>query len=418
MSEFEAPKDFPNVLILGAGFAGLAAAIRLGKEGARARVTLVSRRNFHLFTPLLYQAATGLVDPDHVAQMVRPMARKHAFTFLVGELVNIDLDAKIVNTSFGELAYDYLVLAVGSENNDFGIMGVSDYAVSLKSLPDAQKMHHKIVASLERSLVVNDPAERKKLLTFVIIGGGATGVELAGSVRDFLKFMLRDYPGITEDQFSVVLIEVMGNLLSGQSRYLSQQTYRILVSRGVRVRLNSRVVEITERGVLLDGGELIETGNVFWTAGIKAPKLIDAIRVEKERGRIMVDEFLRITKHPEVFAIGDLASISDSKTSQKVPATAQSAVQEGEYAGRTLSRLLSGKKTEPFVYKDKGYMLSLGRQVGVAEFRHFKTAGFFGWFLWRLVHIALISTTRNRLGVIFDWTFAYFYKRNAADAEP
>lgn len=402
---------------MGAGFAGLSAAIRLGKEKAKARITLVSRRNFHLFTPLLYQAATGLVDPDHVAQVVRPMARRHAFTFLEGELLRVDLDAKIVKTSFGDLAYDYLVLAVGSENNDFGIRGVSEYAISLKTLPDAQKMHHKIVASLERALVVKDPAERQRLLTFVIVGGGATGVELAGSVKDFVKFMSRDYPGITEDESSVTLIEAMKNLLPGQSGYLSEQTYRILARRGVRVRLNSKVVEITERGVLLDGGDLVETGNVFWTAGTKSPKLIDAINVEKERGWIVVDEFLRVAKHPEVFAVGDLANISDLKTSQKVPATAQSAVQEGEYVGRALSRLLLEKRIEPFVYKDKGYMLSLGRQVGVAEFRRFKTAGFFGWLLWRVVHIALISTTRNRLGVIFDWTFAYFYKRNAADLE-
>ncbi|MDV3292743.1 MAG: NAD(P)/FAD-dependent oxidoreductase [Nitrososphaerales archaeon] len=389
----------------------------MGKEKAKARITLVSRRNFHLFTPLLYQAATGLVDPDHVAQLVRPMARKHAFRFLEGELLRVDLDANIVKTSFGDLAYDYLVLAVGSENNDFGIRGVSEYAISLKTLPDAQKMHHKIIASLERALVVNDPAERRRLLTFVIIGGGATGVELAGSLKDFVKFMLRDYPGITEDESSVTLIEVMKDLLPGESGYLSEQTYRILAGRGVRVMLNSKVVEITERGILLDGGDLVETGNVFWTGGTRAPKLIDGINVEKERGRIIADEFLRIAKHPEVFAVGDLASISDFKTSQKVPATAQSAVQEGEYVGRALSRLLLGKRIEPFVYKDKGYMLSLGRQVGVAEFRHFKTAGFFGWLLWRVVHIALISTTRNRLGVIFDWTFAYFYKRNAADLE-
>src|SRR5881296_116817 len=181
-----------RVLILGAGFAGLATAIRLGKERVKAQVTLVSRRNYHLFTPLLYQAATGLVDPDHIAQMVRPAARKYGFTLFEGEVSNVDIGAKTVQTSFGDLAYDYLVLAIGSESNDFGIRGVSDQA------------------------------KRKRLLAFVIIGGGATGVELAGSVRDFVKFLLKDYPGLAEDQFSVVLIELMQNLLPGLSRYLSE----------------------------------------------------------------------------------------------------------------------------------------------------------------------------------------------------
>src|SRR3989442_14828544 len=215
--------------------------------------------------------------------MVRPAARKHGFTFFEGEVANVDIGAKTVKTSFGDVAYDYLVLAMGSENNDFRIRGVSEHVISLKPLPDAQRVHSKIIDSLERSLVTGDQAKRKRLLTFVIIGGGATGVELAGSVRDFVQFLVRDYPGLAEDQLSVVLVELMQNLLPGLSRYLSEQTYRILNKRGIQIRLNSRVAEVTDGGVHLSGGELRETGNIFWTAGTKSPKRLEKLDVQKKR---------------------------------------------------------------------------------------------------------------------------------------
>jgi NADH dehydrogenase len=409
-------------MVLGAGFGGLAAAVRLGKERTGARVTLVSRRNFHLFTPLLYQIATGLVDPDHIAQSIRPQATKHGFTFVEGEVFHIDLGARVVKTTLGSLtrdySYDYLVIALGSENNEFGIQGVSEHAISLKTLQDGENIHNRIIESLERAVLVQEEAEKRKILTFVIIGGGATGAELAGSVRDFVRFMLKDYPGLKQEEVSVVVVEAMKNLLPGLSNYLSEETYEILQKRGIEVKLNSKVVEIPEQGVLLEGGEIIRTRNVFWTAGIKPPTLLQTLDVEKEKGRIKVDEFLRVISHPEVFAIGDLASITDVRTGGKVPATAQAAVQEGAWVGKSLSFTMGGKDPPPFTYKDKGYMLSLGRHVGIAETRHVRVSGFLGWLLWRVIHIRLISTTRSRLGVIFDWTFAYFYKRNAAHTEP
>jgi NADH dehydrogenase len=408
-----------RIVVLGAGFGGLATAIRLGKERVKANVILVSRRNYHLFTPLLYQTATGLVDPDHITQLVRPQARKYNFSFFEGEVTEIELKSNKIKTTFGNLSYDYLVLALGSENNDFGVKGVRENTIALKRLVDGEAIHNKIIASLEKAVLEKeDESKRKKLLTFVIIGGGATGVELAGAVRDFVTFMAKDYPGLDQKEFAVIVIEAMKSLLPGLSKYLSDTAREILERRGIEVKLGCKVIEVDKSKVILEASGEVEAENIFWTAGVKPPKLIETLDVEKEKGRVKVDEFLRIIGQSEVFAIGDLASINDLETGQKVPATAQAAVQEGDYVGKTLSRIVKGEHISPFVYDDKGYMLSLGRQVGVAEMKHVRISGFLGWLLWRIVHISLISTTRSRLGVIFDWTFAYFYKRNAAHTEP
>jgi NADH:ubiquinone reductase (H+-translocating) len=408
-----------RVLIVGAGFGGMAAAMCLREESraGRAEVTLVSRRNYHLFTPLLYQTATGLVDIDHLAQAVRPQARKRGFRFLEGEVLGVDLEAKSAKTNFGELRYDYLVLAVGSVTNDFGIRGVSKNTLPLKTLGDGERMHNKIVESLERASVEESEDAKKALLTFVVIGGGPTGVELAGSLRDFMRLMRKDYPVLAEHEPVVVIVEAMQTLLPGLSEYSIANTSRILLERGVELRLSSKVVEVSDKGVLLGNGELIASANVFWTAGVKPTKLVEDLQVEKERGRIKVDGHLRVVGHPEVFAIGDIANVPDSSTGKRLPETAQVALREGRWLGRSLPAIIAGKSIPEFHYASKGFMFSLGRNVGVADLGWLKTSGYLGWLIWRVVHISQISAARNRLGVVFDWTFAYFNRRNAAHTD-
>ncbi len=381
-----------------------------------AEVTLLSYRNFHLFTPLLYQTATGLVDMDHLAQTVRPQARTHGFRFLEGEATSVDLEKRVVQTDFGELSYDYLVLAVGSVNNDFGIKGVAERTLSLKTLADGENAHNKIVGSMERAAVERDEAARRALVTFVVIGGGPTGVELAGSIRDFVNLMRRDYPEVN-DIPRVVLIEALPTLLPGLSEYVVRKTMEALGEKGVQIRTSSKVVEVSDRGVHLEGGELIESANVFWTAGVKPAKLVESLSVDKERGRVKVDGFLRVSGHPEVFAIGDVAWTMDAKTGKRLSETGQVAVQEAKWLSHALPELIAGREVAPFAYSHRGFMLSLGRNVGVADLGWLKTSGFFGWLIWRVVHLSQISASRNRLGVVFDWTFAYFNRRNIAHTE-
>jgi NADH dehydrogenase len=405
----------PKILIVGAGFGGMATAVHL-KRGIGAEVTLVSHRNFHLFSPLLYQTATGVIDMDHLAQTVRPQARAHGFRFLEGDVTSVDLDKKTVQTSFGEMAYDYLVLAVGSVNNDFGVKGVAENALSLKDINDGRLMHDKIVGAMEMAAVEKDEATRRALLSFVVIGAGPTGVELAGSLRDFVKVMAKDYPEIAEKP-KVSIVEALPNVLPGLSEYAVRKTTEALKKRGIDVRTSSKVVEVSKAGVLLPGGELIPSANVFWTAGVKPAKVVESLNVEKERGRVKVDGFLRVGGHPEAFALGDITYLIDPKSGRRLAETAAVAVQQGKWLADALPELMAGRSVVPFAYRDRGFMLSIGRHSGVADLHWLKTSGFFGWMIWRVVHISLISTPRNRLGVAFDWTLAYFNRRNVAHTE-
>ncbi|MDA4134379.1 MAG: NAD(P)/FAD-dependent oxidoreductase [Thaumarchaeota archaeon] len=405
----------PRILIVGAGFGGMATAVHL-KKGIGAEVTLISHRNFHLFTPLLYQTATGLVDMDHLAQTVRPQARAHGFRFLEGDVTSVDLDARTVQTSFGALPYDYLVMAVGSVNNDFGVKGVAENTLSLKNINDGKLMHDKIVGALEMAAVEKDEMTRRAMLSFVVIGAGPTGVELAGSLRDFVRVTAKDYPEIAE-KAKVSIVEALPTVLPGLSKYAVRKTVEVLKERGIDVRTSSKVVEVSRRGVLLQDGELIESANVFWTAGVKPAKVVESMSVEKERGRVKIDNFLRVGGRPEVFALGDITYLVDTKSGKRLAETAAVAVQQGRWLADALPELMAGKSVAPFAYRNRGFMLSIGRHSGVADFGWLKTSGFFGWMLWRIVHISLISTSRNRLGVAFDWTFAYFNARNVAHTE-
>ena len=407
-----------RVIVLGSGFAGMSFVKSFTKHLSApdlesVKLKVISRRNYHLFTPLLYQVATGLTDEHHVIDPIENNVRKLHYSVTEAEVESLDLVGRVVKTSEGAFPYDYLIIALGSVSNDFGIRGVMDNAVSLKSLQDAERIRNAIIQSFEKSTLIglNDPmfgTKRSAALTFVVVGGGATGVELAGSIRDFTKLLSRKYYPVGAREVQVVLLEALDRLVPEFRERLSIKCRESLESAGVEVKLGARVVEVAPTSVVLSDGTVIETQNVFWTAGTRANPVLESLsNLNKRKGRLVTDGFLRAENLPNLYVVGDDAWIGQA------PPTAAAAVQEGDYVGRQLASLIEGKRFEkPFEYRDRGSMLSLGRFVGLAQFHGgVVVTGFLGWALWRMVHLARIATMRNRLGVMLDWSLSLMHRR-------
>ena len=405
----------PRVVILGGGFAGLAAALTLARQRTGADVLLVDRRNYHLFTPLLYQVATGLVDPDHVAQPLR-WAVRAGFRYEARTVQAVEFGARRVATAQGPVPYDVLVIALGTVTHDFGLPGVREFALPLKTLPDATRIHNAVLAAFERAALEPDRAARRRLLTFVIVGAGATGVELAGALADFIRLNLRrDYPTVPADEPQVLLLEVAQTVLPGLDPRLAAPALRVLQARGVEVRLGARVAEVLPNGVRLDGGERLDAGTVVWAAGMRPHPLVADLGLPTGRGgRVVVTPALALPDRPEVFVVGDLALVPDPRTGVPLSQDAAVAVREGEAVGRAVAQVVRGQAPSPFRYRHQGVMVSLGRHVAVAEVRGLHFNGFAAWLAWRIIHLSKIMTLRNRLGVVLDWSFAYVYRRNTA----
>jgi len=409
-----------KVVVLGSGFGGVSF-VKSFLSHASSRLldsvelVWVTKRNNHLFTPLLYQVAGGLVDEHHILDPL-PRFDRGRVKVVEAEVVGVDLNKRVVSTDAGPVEYDYLVVALGSTSNDFGIPGVRENAIPLKLAQDGERIRNRILASFEQAAVTDAGSpDRTTLLTFVVVGGGATGVELAGTIRDYTRLLARRY-GIPIGDVRVVLVEAAETLLPGVGGRLPEKCREDLESAGIEVKLGARVVKVDVEGVHLSGGDLIESRNVFWTAGVKPSPVIECIPetvAQKRKGRLEVDSNLRLIGHCEVYAVGDCAWVNTGRDAGAAPLTAAAAVQEGEYAGRHLAHALGGKKVaEAFVYHDQGIMLSLGRFSGLVELANgIILSGFLGWLVWRMVHLVSIATARNKLGVIFDWGLSLLRRR-------
>ncbi len=411
-----------RVVIVGAGFAGLEAAKTIA-HGIRRhalddiQLTVISDRNYHLFTPLLYQVASGLANPFHVIQPVRNWSGM-PLHFIEDRVISVDIAGRCINTTAGKIDYDLLILSPGSETNDFGIKGVTERALFLKRWSDGESVRNRILACLESASKTKDSGEVRRLLTCAVVGGGSSGVELIGSLSDYLKVLTKYYPELNiRKNAKIILIEADSRLVPGLDERISEVCLKILSRRGIEIRLNTKVRSVDYRGIVLENGDVIATGTIVWTAGIRPTKLIADIpesTVEKKNGRIKVDAHLRLKGHTEVFVIGDSAYLED-ENGIPVPATASAAIQEGRFVGRYILQLLCGTagiEDFTFRYRDRGVMLSLGRFEGIAAFGNgLMVKGFGGWLAWRFVHLVYISSMRSRLGIIFDWTVAIFYRR-------
>jgi len=409
------PSSLPRVVLVGGGFAGLYLA--RGLDGAPATITLVDRHNYHLFQPLLYQVATaGLAAPDVSAPIRKILARQRNLTVLLGTVVAVDLAARRVVLADGALPYDLLALAPGMRPAYFGHEEWAAVAPGLKDCDDALAIRGRILLAYEAAEREESAERRAGWLTFVVVGGGPTGVELVGALADIARRTLtRDFRRFDPKDSRIVLLEAGPRLLPAFDERLSADAERRLRAMGVEVRTGTRVLGVDERGVAVPGGRIACTA--IWAAGVSASPLLASLGVPLDpAGRALVEPDLSLTGHPEVFVIGDAAAVRTGEGAEArwVPGLAPAAIQMGQLTAANLRRRLAGEPTHPFRYRDKGQLATLGRSAAVAQIGRLRFTGYFAWLVWATVHVAWLIGFRNRFVVLFEWAWLYFTRQRSA----
>jgi NADH dehydrogenase len=396
----------PLVVVLGAGFAGLRAVRVLGRIGVE--TLWVDARNYHCFLPLLYQVATAGLEPQDVAYPARTILRRFASTdFRLARVVAGDPRTHTLETATGErIRYDYLIVATGGAPEDFGIPGVRDGTYRLYDLEDARALRNHVILTLERAVTVEEPDVRAALLTFVVVGAGATGVETAGALAEFRRHVVpRDYRPLDSRGLRIVVVEAGPDVLPPYPEPLRARARRDLEGFEVEVRTGTKVARVTPTGVDLVGGERIATRTVIWAAGIRAAPVAARLGLPTGRsGRLRCAPTLRVPGHPSVFVAGDVALVEGA---ERLPQVAQVAIQQGEHAARNLLRALRGEPLAPFVYRDKGSMATIGRSRAVAVLGRLRLSGHVAWWFWLVVHLVMLIGFRNRLVVLVNWAWNY-----------
>jgi NADH dehydrogenase len=397
----------PNVLIIGGGFGGLAAAKVLRR--APVRVTLLDRHNYHLFQPLLYQVATAALSPGDIASPIRWIFRNSPnVRVLLGDAAAIDADRNTVSlTDGGTLAYDFLIVATGSSHTYFGHDEWATAAPGLKTLEDALEIRRRVLLAFERAERESDPVRQQDLLTFILVGGGPTGVELAGTLAEIARQTLRpEFRSIDPSRARVVLVEAGPTILPSFPDTLRDAARRSLGRLRVEVREGARVTAIDRGGVTL-GEKRIAAGTVLWTAGVAASPLVRSLGVPLDRaGRVVVQKDLSVPGHPDVFVVGDAAAMADA-AGMPLPGVAQVAMQGAAHAARMIVRRLNSQPPAPFVYRDKGSMAIVGRGAAIADLGWIRFSGVLAWLAWLFLHIVMLVGFRNRLTVLLEWAIAY-----------
>jgi NADH:quinone reductase (non-electrogenic) len=402
-----APARKPRVIIVGAGFGGLEAAKKLGCE--EVKVTVIDRTNHHLFQPLLYQVATAALSPADIAAPVRGILSKcRNMEVILGEVQAVDVAAKKVKTGELELAYDYLILATGARHSYFGHPEWEPLAPGLKSLEDAVEIRRRILLAFEYAEKVNDEAAKRAAMTFVVIGGGPTGVEMAGAISEIARHTLaRDFRHIDPSQARVVLVEGSDCVLSSFPKDLQEKAMEQLKQLKVELRTGIHATNLTEQGLQV-GDEFIPCRVKIWAAGNEASPVGASLGVERDRaGRVIVNEDLTIPGHPEVQVIGDLASFSH-QGGKPLPGVSPVAMQQGRHAAANILAMINGDDSSPFHYFDKGSMATIGRNKAVADLKYFHLSGWPAWMAWLFIHVMYLVGFRNRLAVMIQWAWAYF----------
>jgi NADH dehydrogenase len=414
-----------RIVILGGGFAGMYAALRLDRTLARdsdIEITLVNRENFFLFTPMLHEVATSDLDPTNIVSPIRSLVRR--IRFFSGAVEAVDLPNRRVVVAHGddphrhELPYDHLVLALGSTTNFFGTPGLAERAFTMKSLDDAVRLRNQLIRNLEEADFECCAAQRDKLLTFVVAGGGFAGVETVGGLNDFVRNALASYPNLTPEMIRVILIHSGSVLLPELDSKLGRYAQQKLADRGVEVLTNTRVHGLFDRGVHLSNGQVIPSATLVWSAGTAPNPILAQLPCARERGRVVVDSFLEVPSWPGVWALGDCACIPHPETGQPYPPTAQHAVREGKRLADNLQAVIRDGVKKPFAFQSLGQLATIGRRTGVAQIFGFRFSGLFAWWLWRTIYLAKLPRLRKKFRVALDWTLDLFLSKDLVQFLP
>jgi len=407
-----------RILVLGGGFGGIHAAVHLEKtlgSDPSVAITLVSRDNFFLFTPMLHEVAASDLDITHIVSPIRTLLKRtHVF---IGDVESIDLTRRRIVVSHGfdrhthQIKYDHLVVALGSITNFYGLPGLEQRALTMKTLGDAIHLRNRIISTLEEG--DTECADGiNGLLTFVVAGGGFAGVETLAALNDFVRAGLKFYPHLSPNRIRMVLVHAGPVILPELGERLGAYAQRKLGARGIEIITDAKVASVGDWGVILEDGRQIPSRLVVWTAGTSAHPLIQGLPCRQERGRIVVDETLAVEGWPNVWAIGDCAVVPDRRTGKPCPPTAQHALRQAKTVANNIAAVISGRRPEPFNFRTIGQLAAIGRRTGVAKIFGFTFSGFSAWWLWRTIYLSKLPTLEKKVRVAIDWTLDLIFPKN------
>jgi NADH:ubiquinone reductase (H+-translocating) len=408
-----------RILILGSGFGGLYTALQLEKKLRRdsnVEITLVNRENFFLFTPMLHEVAAGDLDLTHIVNPVRKLLRRSYF--FNGDIKSIDLESRKAVVTHAddnhdhELTYDYLVLALGSITNFYGLPGLAENSLTMKSLSDAILLRNRLIKNLEDADYECSKGDRSRLLTIVVVGGGFAGVETIASVNDFLREAIRYYPRLRKSELRIVLIEATRTILPELGEKLGAYALEKLAGRGVEFIMNTSVKSLADGEVRLSDDSVIKTNTLVWTAGVSPNPLLKSFDCAKERGRLITNEFLEVEGWPGVWALGDCAAVPDPATGKSCPPTAQHAIRQGKVAAENIVAAINGRRQQAFRFKTIGALASIGKRTGVARILGVNFSGFVAWWLWRTIYLGKLPRFEKKVRVALDWALDLLFSKD------
>lgn len=405
-----------RVVIIGGGFAGINLAKTLANK--KVQVVLIDKRNYHTFQPLLYQVSSAGLEPDSIAYPLRKVIKKHKNTFFrLAKVENIDAENQEITTSIGVLTFDYLVIATGTKTNYFGNKSIKTHSMPMKKVPQALNIRSLILQNFEEAAITGDKELRKALLNFVIVGGGPTGVELAGAIAELKNHILpRDYRDLIPADMQIYLLEGGSRVLPSMSEHASKKAARFLTKLGVLVHCNTFVKEYDGKKVSTNLSLELQSETLIWAAGVTGNPItgLHAESLIDRANRYKVNAFNQVEGYTNIFALGDIALMQTEDYPNGHPQVAQPAIQQGALLGKNLIKLIEGKALKKFKYKDKGSMATVGRNKAVVDLKHYKFAGFFAWFVWMFIHLMALVGFRNRVVVFFNWCYNYINFDKAA----